>query len=93
MTVFCLNTGESRVRLGVAASKKMGNAVERNKAKRIARALYRLEKPSVGTEVVIVPKRPMLKARFTLLEAEFQRSLTRNGSAIPPVKSRSPERA
>jgi ribonuclease P protein component len=66
-----------RARLGIAATRKMGPAVERNRAKRLVRELFRHHKPAEGIDVVVVPRREMLDAPYARLEAEFRTLLTR----------------
>ena len=58
-------------RLGVAATRKLGSAVERNRAKRRAREMFRRRKIIGGLDVVIVPRREMLDAPFAHLEADI----------------------
>jgi ribonuclease P protein component len=87
MTVFLLATDRPGSRLGVAATRKMGNAVERNRAKRLAREIFRRHKPSSAYDIVIVPRREMLDAPFPSLEADFDRAWERRGTARPSPKS------
>jgi ribonuclease P protein component len=76
-TVFML-PGESSVgRLGIAATKKLGGAVQRNRAKRLIREVFRLNKIAPGHDVVVVPKRELLDASLTALEAEYRKLVER----------------
>jgi len=50
----------------------MGAAVERNRAKRLVRELFRHNKPAAAVDVVVVPRREMLDAAYDRIEAEFR---------------------
>jgi ribonuclease P protein component len=71
MTIFVMANGTDQPRLGVAATRKLGSAVERNRAKRRARELFRRRREVGGLDIVIVPRREMLDAPFARLEAEY----------------------
>ena len=71
MTVFVMSNDTAAPRVGVAATRKLGSAVERNRAKRRARELFRRRKNIGGLDIVIVPRREMLDAPFATLEAEY----------------------
>ena len=71
MTLFVMVNGTDAPRFGVAATRKIGSAVERNRAKRRARELFRRRKQIGGLDIVIVPRREMLDAPFATLEAEY----------------------
>ena len=71
MTLFVMSNGTAAPRFGVAATRKLGSAVERNRAKRRARELFRRRKNIGGLDIVIVPRRDMLDAPFHRLEAEY----------------------
>lgn len=71
MTMFTRDREAATPRLGIAATRKMGPAVERNRAKRLVRELFRHHKPAGGVDVVVVPRREMLDAPYARLEAEF----------------------
>jgi len=71
MTVFILPTDKSASRLGVAATRKLGTAVQRNRAKRLARELFRGHKNTSIYDVVVVPRREMLNAPFSKLKADY----------------------
>jgi ribonuclease P protein component len=64
-------------RLGIAATKKLGGAVERNRAKRLIREVFRRNKIADGFDVVVVPKRDLLDASLSTLEADYRRLLAR----------------
>ena len=75
MTVFVVPNGGVMARLGVAATRKLGPAIDRNRAKRLAREVFRRNKPVEGLDVVVVPRREMLDALFTSLEADYRAAL------------------
>ena len=71
MTMFTREREAGVARLGIAATRKMGAAVERNRAKRLVREVFRHHKPAGALDVVVVPRREMLDAPYDRLEAEF----------------------
>src|SRR6187402_4007741 len=83
MTMFTMERETGVARLGIAATRKMGAAVERNRAKRLVRELFRHNKPAVAVDVVVVPRREILEAPYDRLEAEFRSLLARRS----PVKT------
>lgn len=54
VTAYYIPNGEAYNRIGISASKKVGNAVERNRAKRIIRAACRLREKDfpIGFDIV-----------------------------------------
>lgn len=83
MTLFVAPNGGNRCRLGVAATRKLGSAVVRNRAKRLARELFRKQKPPAGLDVILVPRREMLDAPFASLEADYNTTLARRDRDQP----------
>lgn len=77
MTMFTRERETGPARLGIAATRKMGGAVERNRAKRLVRELFRQNKPATATDVVVVPRREILDASFDRIDAEFRSLLSR----------------
>lgn len=92
MTVFARPNGGEVARLGVAATRKLGSAVVRNRAKRLAREVFRRRKVAAGLDIVIVPRREMLDAPFASLEADYLATLDRCGRASPGPRSRGERR-
>lgn len=71
MTVFFHPNSLGRARLGIAATRKIGSAVVRNRAKRRVRALFRRFRPSGAVDVVVIPRRELAEAPFDRVEREF----------------------
>lgn len=71
--------GDPAVRVGFTCSKKVGNAVARNRAKRRLREIARLDLPALakpGHDYVLIGKKDATAARpFHLLRADFARAL------------------
>jgi ribonuclease P protein component len=76
--VFLLPTSLDFARLGIAATRKLGGAVARNRAKRLIREAFRRNKTAGGLDIVVVPKRELLDAGLTAVEADYCRSLASN---------------
>lgn len=70
-----------RISVGFTASKKVGNAVARNRAKRRMRALMRTFEPRlVHGSYVLVAKAGTVDAPYALLEKAFEKLLRQVGA-------------
>jgi len=74
-----------RDRLGIIASKRVGGAVDRNRAKRRVRALFRQEiaRPASAADfdLVVIVRQELVRAPFPAIAADFQAALRKIRSA------------
>ena len=77
-TLFALPNSLTIGRLGIAATRKFGGSVERNRAKRLIREVFRRNKIATGYDVVVVPKRELLKASLDALEQDYRHNLEKS---------------
>src|SRR3954466_15202573 len=76
-TVFLLPNERGVGRLGIAATRKLGDAVRRNRAKRLIREIFRRNKIASGFDIVVIPKRELLEASLNTLETDYRSLLER----------------
>ena len=76
-TIFFLPNGLDRKRLGVVASKKIGNAVVRNRAKRKIREIFRHIKGHIepAMDVVFIAGRDLTSLPGSVLEQKISKFL------------------
>jgi ribonuclease P protein component len=80
MTVLLRPNQLQVARLGVVASRKLGGAVQRNRARRRVRDLFRRTKQHqalAGQDIVVIPRRELLDAAMAAIEADYQDLLRR----------------
>jgi len=93
MIMFVRPNACGHPRLGIAATRKIGGAVVRNRAKRLARELFRQQKPSGAFDIVVVPRREFLDAPYLGLEREFAALFERGRRAASDPAGVRPRRA
>jgi ribonuclease P protein component len=71
MTVFFHRNTLGRSRLGIAATRKMGPAVVRNRAKRRVRDVFRRHRLAEAIDIVVIPRRNLATADFVRVESEY----------------------
>ena len=87
MVLFRHAAPDASLRLGVVASKKVGNAVERARAKRRLREAFRLNRTrftACADDVVLVARRSILAAPWSDLVAELLKLAAQAGFLPPP---------
>src|SRR5215203_1600298 len=74
-----------QTRLGIVASKKLGDAVHRNRAKRLIRELFRLNETAHRLDVVVIPRRELFDAPYDELDRDFRNAWRRGASRLLPA--------
>lgn len=77
LTMLGLPNGRDASRLGVVAPRRLGDAVRRNRFKRLVRELFRLEERRPGFDLVVLPRPELLDAPFAELQADYRATLRR----------------
>jgi ribonuclease P protein component len=67
------------LRLGITASRKIGGAVERNRARRLIREAFRAVFAELPTalDIVVIVRRPLGDRKMQAILEEWQRALPR----------------
>ena len=70
---------EGPVRLGITASRKIGGAVQRNRARRLIREAFRavFAELQLALDIVVIVRRPLGERKLSDILAEWQRALPR----------------
>lgn len=92
LTLLMAPAPGSRCRLGIVASKKLGAAVARNRAKRLIREIFRQHPPRAGraVDMLVIPRRELFDAVYSSLEDDFQSACRRAAARLAAVGSRGP---
>jgi ribonuclease P protein component len=77
MTLVIAPNSLANARVGIAASRKLGDAVHRNRAKRRVREVFRRGPRVPGYDVVVIPRPELLETEFATLEREYRAALQR----------------
>jgi ribonuclease P protein component len=86
--LFILENSLSHPRLGITATRKLGKATARNKAKRWVREVFRRERVSLGlasfpADIVVNLKPVVATASFMAFREDFIRLLRKAPAALP----------
>jgi ribonuclease P protein component len=80
MTLLGLRNERGHDRLGIVASRRVGGAVARNRAKRRLREAFRHEAPGAGVpslDVVVIARRELVDAPVASVRSDFRAALDR----------------
>lgn len=88
LTLFTLPNGLGRGRLGIIATRRIGGAVRRNRAKRLMRELFRVRGGVPGFDLVALLRPEFPDVRFAVLESDYRATLERQGQARRGVPGR-----
>jgi ribonuclease P protein component len=75
--VICDNNDCGETRLGITVSGKVGNAVVRNRIKRLVREFFRRRRHDLapGLDILVIAKKTAAGVSLTLVETELGKSL------------------
>ena len=79
LVVYCLENGMEKNRLGISASRKYGNSVERHRFQRRIREIYRLRENCFvrGIDLVVIARTDAANSDYHELEHSFEKLTSR----------------
>jgi ribonuclease P protein component len=84
LTLLAMPNTFDHDRLGIIASRRLGGAVVRNRAKRMLREIFRRQEPYTSAarhlrplDLVVIPRRELIGTPIALVEQDFRSALNR----------------
>ncbi len=89
MLLNAAHNGQDRVRCGFVAGKKVGGAVERNRARRLLRETLRERLPRIkpGWDLVLIARAPIIEVKLEAVGKEMDDLLLRGKLLLPPTET------
>lgn len=93
MSLVIAPGANTHARLGLAAGRRVGGAVQRNRVKRLVRESFRTESRPAGVDVVVVPKAAMAQSDQAAVAGEYTKLLERLRRRLKAVRGARPAAA
>ena len=86
LVTYCQKTRRGRPRMGITATKKVGGAVQRNRAKRLIREAYRQLEPGIqgGWDLVFVARSRTAQVKMQQVRGVMEAQLRQLSVLGPP---------
>ena len=88
LIVYALPNEQNQTRLGLSVSRKIGNAVVRNRWKRLIREVFRLhilpQNKSAGLDLVVIPQKGIAPVSFEEMKTSLVKNVAKLVRRIKP---------